>query len=99
MRGRSETVQEGAARTGPVIRARASKNKRMAAAPGGLTRQTIAETGAGMKYMVIGAVALAVLFLARGGKAETKTNSMDYMGNPRNWDYMPGYQPGTGLML
>lgn len=97
MRGRSETEQEGAARAGPVIRARVSKNKRMAAAPGGLTRQTIAETGAGMKYMVIGAVALALLLLARGGKADT--NSLDYMGNPRNWDYMPGYEPGTGYML
>lgn len=50
-----------------------------------------------MKYLVIGAVALALLLLARGGKADT--NSLDYMGNPRNWDYMPGYRPGSGLMI
>lgn len=46
-----------------------------------------------MKYLTIAGVALLVLVIARQVQAAAADPS-----NPKNWDYMPGYAPGSGYM-
>lgn len=45
-----------------------------------------------MKYLIIVGVALAVVLLAK------KAGASDAY-NPKNWDYVPDYVPGSGLIL
>lgn len=45
-----------------------------------------------MKYLVIAGVAVAVLLLMR--QQAKKENPYD----PANWEYIPDYRPGSGLI-
>lgn len=44
-----------------------------------------------MKWLTVAGVALLVLVIARQVQAAAADPS-----NPKNWDYMPGYVPGSG---
>lgn len=46
-----------------------------------------------MKYLVIAGVAVAVLLLMRQAQAR---QSSPY--DPANWEYLPDYRPGSGLI-
>lgn len=47
-----------------------------------------------MKWLTIAGAALLVLLLARSLQAKEPD-----INDPRAWDYLPGYKPGSGVML
>lgn len=49
------------------------------------------------KWLIIGGLALLVLLLAK--KANANPDSPGYAYDLGNWDYLPGYRPGSGVML
>lgn len=49
------------------------------------------------KWLIIGLVAAAVLLIAR--RASADPGSPAYVADPGNWNTLPGYRQGTGLML
>lgn len=47
-----------------------------------------------MKWLTVAGVALLVLIVARQVQAAAADPR-----NPANWDYLPGYKPGTGSVM